>query len=689
MRGLPILLLFLFAKLTFAQQQEVLDVQHIRARIDLDFEQEKVHGKLDVAFIILKDTDSVYLDAKNLDKYKVQFGGRDLNTDYTGKHLVFKKDFAAGQKYIVNIMYTATPDQALYFVNNEGSKQMWTQGQGKYTSNWLPSIDDTNDKIEFDLTVTAPAELKVVANGNLMETRVGAQKSTWVYNMDKPMSSYLVAIVAGDYRVWPDESFGGVKMEYYYYPKDSLKRHWTYRNTREIMDFLEGEIGVKYPWQNYKQVPVKDFLYAGMENTTATVFSDQFMVNRLGYIDRNYTSVDAHEMAHQWFGNLVTATSGEHHWLQEGFATYYALLAEGEIFGNDYYYEKLIESAEQLSSMSEKGNGEALVSTGASSLTYYQKGAWALHMLREKMGNPAFQETVKTYLNTYAYDNASTEDFLEIAKQKSGTDLSSFADTWLYQKEFPTEEAMASLQKSEFVNDYFEAVALREKSFWQKRRELSNMLTLPNDFIGQEAIFQLAEGPISSTLPIYQKAFYTNNPYIRQAIAKSVQKVPAALRLDYERLLRDDSYLTQEIAFQNLWSSFPYKRHEYLDKMKGVNGFADHNLEILWLGLAIGTLDYEESQIRDHYARLTKFTEPQFAVNTRLNAFQKLYQIRLFDQKSFKNLVAGCVHFNWRYSQSCRQILESLLEDEEWVSFAKQLSGFTQKERNYLDGKLD
>ena len=76
-------------------------------------------------------------------------------------------------------------------------------------------------------------------------------------------------------------------------------------------------------------------------------------------------------------------------------------------------------------------------------------------------------------------------------------------------------------------------------------------------------------------------------------------------------------------------------------------------------------------------------------MNTRLNAFQKLYQIRLFDQKSFKNLVAGCVHFNWRYSQSCRQILESLLEDEEWVSFAKQLSGFTQEERNYLDGKLD
>ena len=96
-------------------------------------------------------------------------------------------------------------------------------------------------------------------------------------------------------------------------------------------DELKKEIGVKYPWGNYKQVPVRDFLYAGMENTSATTFSSRYVVDAVGFNDRKYTNVNAHELAHQWFGDLVTAESSKHHWLQEGFATYYALF--GDVFG--------------------------------------------------------------------------------------------------------------------------------------------------------------------------------------------------------------------------------------------------------------------------------------------------------------------------------------------------------------------
>ncbi|MGZ9677575.1 M1 family aminopeptidase [Flavobacterium sp. GNP001] len=112
-----------------------------------------------------------------------------------------------------------------------------------------------------------------------------------------------------------------------------------------MFDFLEKEIGVKYPWGIYKQAPVRDFLYAGMENTSATLFNTRYVVDSTGFEDRSYTNVNAHELAHQWFGNLVTAESGKHHWLQEGFATYYALLAEKEIYGEDHFYSKLYETA--------------------------------------------------------------------------------------------------------------------------------------------------------------------------------------------------------------------------------------------------------------------------------------------------------------------------------------------------------
>ena len=189
------------------------------------------------------------------------------------------------------------------------------------------------------------------------------------------MSSYLLAFGIGNFRKKTIRSSSNIPIELYYEPKDSLKVEPTYRYSREIFDFLENEIGVPYPWQNYKQIPVQDFLYAGMENTGATIFSNTFMVDSTAFVDKNYVNVNAHELAHQWFGNMVTEESGEHHWLHEGFATYYAYLTEKEIFGEDYFYWHLLGTAKALGNFSEEGNGEALTDSGAGSLTFYEKGA--------------------------------------------------------------------------------------------------------------------------------------------------------------------------------------------------------------------------------------------------------------------------------------------------------------------------
>ena len=123
----------------------------------------------------------------------------------------------------------------------------------------------------------------------------------------------------------------------------------------------------------------------------------------------------------------------------------------------------------------------------------------------------------------------------------------------------------------------------------------------PDKYSGPEAIYQLADVSPAAAGRIYERAFYTNNPWVRQAIAQTVSKVPAAMKVNYERLLNDDSYITRELALMNLWTSFPKDRHKYLDKMKGVQGFSNHNVEILWLALAISTLDYEEAYVRDHF----------------------------------------------------------------------------------------
>ena len=184
--------------------------------------------------------------------------------------------------------------------------QVWTQGQGKYTSNWLPSFDDMNEKIEFDLSISTPSIYKTIANGKLVDKIEEKNLTTWKYDMQYPMSSYLVALAVGNYDYETEVSKSGIPIEMYYYPNKSDIVEPTYRHTKHIFAFLETEIGVAYPWQNYKQVPVKDFLYAGMENTSLTIFSDSHMVDSIGFIDKNYINVNAHELAHQWFGDLVT-----------------------------------------------------------------------------------------------------------------------------------------------------------------------------------------------------------------------------------------------------------------------------------------------------------------------------------------------------------------------------------------------
>ncbi len=550
------LIAFFFSSFTvFAQQTDLVDFLKAEATVTPLSAEKKIKGTVKYTFKILQKTDSVYLDAKNMKVLNFALEGTIVKAKDDKIWLV--DNFEVGKNYTAFFTYEAEPKQTLYFFED----QIWTQGQGKYTSNWLPSIDDVNEKIEFDLTVVSSEEKEVIANGKLESIDEKEGRKYLHFDMKEPMSSYLVAFAIGNFDKKELVSNSGIPLELYYKPSDSLKVEPTYRYSKQIFDFLENEIGVPFPWQNYKQVPVRDFLYAGMENTTATFFSEAFMVDSIGFNDRNYVNVNAHELAHQWFGDMVTEKANEDHWLQEGFATYYALLAEKDIFGDDYFYWQLYQNAEQLKAASDEGKGESLLNPKASSLTFYQKGAWALHILREKIGDEAFKNAIKNYLEKYKFKNVSTEDFLNEVKAVSEVDISDFEKNWLQQSAFQSEEAYQSLLKSSFIKNYFEISALRSVPFEQKKIPLKTALTFPNDFIGQEAVFQLADEPISETLPLYKKAFESNNLYIRQAVALSLQTIPKELQTEFENLLDDESYVTIETALYKLWMEFPEKQN--------------------------------------------------------------------------------------------------------------------------------
>ncbi|NNL16017.1 MAG: M1 family metallopeptidase, partial [Flavobacteriaceae bacterium] len=392
MKDIVNLLFLLLFTGSVAQQTEYVDFKTAQIDVSINVENKSIAGKVVYIFDVIKPIDSIFINSRNLIIKTLYFNNKEMVRYTKGNKLWIINGFKPSKNNTLSIEYETSPKSAMYFVgwDNGAPNQIWTQGQGKYSSSWLPSFDDVNEKVEFDMTITFDKAYEVISNGKLIKKEVGEKETVWVYDMRQPMSSYLLAIAIGKYDKKIEFANSGIPLEMYYYPEESNKAEPTYRYTKEMFDFMEDEIGLPFPWQNYKQVPVHDFLYSGMENTSLTIFSDSFITDNIGFIDKNYVNVNAHELAHQWFGDLVTAESGDHHWLQEGFATYYALLAERNLFGDDYYYWQLFEYAQELIRQDKAGKSTSLLNPKSSSITFYKKGAWALHMLREQVGEKDF-----------------------------------------------------------------------------------------------------------------------------------------------------------------------------------------------------------------------------------------------------------------------------------------------------------
>lgn len=713
--------IYCFACIVFGQQTDIVDFKKATVDVVLRPTLKEVGIDVHYEFEILQDTDSIYLDMRTLDTYKVYQQSFKGTNFYRDKKIILKSNFKKGEKHTVGLAAFTHPKKAMYFIDwneEKGRKQVWTQGQGKYTSNWLPSFDDVNEKIEYDFSITFDKRYEVIANGKLIKKESPNDSLTkWYYDMKQPMSSYLAAIAIGKYKKKIVTSESGVPIELYYYPEDEANFEPTYRHTKRIFDFLESEIGVPYPWQNYKQVPVKDFLYAGMENTGTTIFSDSFVVDSIGFFDKNYVNVNAHELAHQWFGDLVTAKSGKHHWLQEGFATYYALLAEKEIFGDDYFHWQLFKSAMQLKALND-GKGEPLLNAKASSLTFYQKGAWALHVLRTKVGEKPFKKAVQRYLNTYKFKSAETTDFIKIVEEESNQNLAAFVQTWLKDPQLPANfynhDRLLTQDSSMDENMYAylggiagipSQVALfrlfnNNESSEAVSAEIEKIISLSqtdvvkeNDPISEELLVNLAKNipqEISTQkINTYKEAFKTENLKVRQAIVQTLTKIPVELKPEYESLLNDASYTTKEAALYNLWINFPADQKKYLDQTKDVQGFNDKSFRTLWLTLAIVTKNYSGRNTPYYYQELSNYTRAYNHFEVRKNAFVFINELRSFTDQNIADLVNGARHPNWRFAKFCRDLLDSIIKNPTYTENVKRsMELLSEEEKAYLVKKL-
>ena len=603
---------------------------------------------------------------------RVMINGKSVKFKNSGKTLDLFEGFKKGKNKL-SFSYSAKPKQTLYFTGEGENLQIWTQGQGRYTSHWLPSFDDVNEKVIFNLNVSFDPNLTVISNGIHQSTVVypplSSQNNIWNFRMKKPMSSYLVMLAIGNFAKQTSTTKSGTPLEFYLGKNDVSKFEPTYRYSKEMFNYLEQEIGVKYPWGIYRQVPVRDFLYAGMENTTSTIFAQDFVVDEIGFNDRNYVNVNAHELAHQWFGDLITAQSGKHHWLQEGFATYYALLAERHLFGDDYFYEELNDYAEQLKRAS-KTDTIPVMNEKASSLSFYKKGAWALHVMREDIGAKNFQKAVVKYLKKYQYKNVNTDDFLKIVKEVSGYDVENFKKVWLEKSGFEMEIAQKYLSKNKFIQDYF-ALKKSKKSLAELTEILKSEAYYP---IKQYIVYQTRNIPFEERKVILETALATNDILVRRAVAESTPVVPEAFKSQYETLLKDNSHQTKEIALTNLWKNFPDERLRYLEQTKEIVGNNDKSFRLTWLALAMNTENLPEQVKATSYNQLLDFASENYESSVRQNALELLLQLNPNDEKVIELLFKATVHHKWQFTKFGRDNVRLLLKKPEYRILVEKLA---------------
>ncbi len=429
------------------------DVQHYAINISFDRAKKMVRGDTTVTLKPLSNLRQVELDAVDLLFSSVQLEGQEKNLAYQaskGKVVVsLERAYNADETITLRFRYTATPKKGIYFVEaparSEGSSrsaQIWTQGEPDEARHWFPSFDFPSDKATTEQIITVEKGLSVIGNGELLSKKDnGDGTETWHYKMPVPHTTYLVSFVIGKYTE-VKERYKDIPLGYYVYPgKENLAKN-AYGETVRMFGVFEELTGVPYPFNKYDQTMVADFQFGGMENITATTMADTEILFAESDIGRNAVmDLVSHELAHSWFGNLLTCKNWAELWLNEGFATFMEAVFREKLNGRGDYIRKVrADAASFLVDDSFNRRRHALYNQRAgdvSSLfdnasTTYNKGGAVLHMLREQVGDANFWKAVNIYLNRHKFGSVESTDLRKAMEEASGQDLGWFFDQWIY-----------------------------------------------------------------------------------------------------------------------------------------------------------------------------------------------------------------------------------------------------------------
>ena len=429
----------------YARDREI-DVKHVRLELDPDFASRSLAGKATLTFApIAKPLSQVRLDAVALSVKTVESSAKLTGWDpgKTALTLTFAEPVAPGSETTVTVVYTAEPEDGWFYRTEamgypKGDDHFWTQGEPERHRHWFPGYDYPNERFTSEVICRVPKGMTALSNGRLVEEKTvpGANGDLTLFHWKQEHEhvNYLISVVGGHFKKL-EGRHGELPLAFLTPPSEFAVAENSFRDTAAILAFFDEETGVKYPWAKYYSVCVADFIAGGMENTSMTTLTTGTLFSSESENLRTSHRLDAHEAAHQWFGNLVTCKDWSQIWLNEGFATYYTHLYDGKKSGEDEMRYQLLGDARQiLSNPDEKPIVWRGYADPMEQFDYraYPKGSWVLHMLRSQVGPELFRTAIRTYLERHRNRDVETHDLAAVFEEVSGRSWDEFFDQWVH-----------------------------------------------------------------------------------------------------------------------------------------------------------------------------------------------------------------------------------------------------------------
>ncbi|MEP7110527.1 MAG: M1 family metallopeptidase [Ferruginibacter sp.] len=441
---------------------KINDLVHTKLEVKFDYPKSWMYGK---AWITLKphfySTDSLTLDAKGMDIKEVAMlkgtGKTTLKYKYNEAQLFITLDkvYKGGENYTIYIAYTSKPNEqkvkgsaaitnakGLYFINPTGEDkdkpvQIWTQGETEANSVWMPTIDKPNQKSTEEIYMTVPAKYVTLSNGLLISQKQhsdGTRTDYW--KMDLPHAPYLFFMGVGDFAIVKDK-YKAMDVNYYVEKKYASVARKIFGNTPEMIGFYEKILGVPYQWPKYDQMVGRDYVSGAMENTTATLHQESAYQNARQLVDgNNWEETIAHELFHQWFGDLVTAESWSNLTVNESFANYSEYLWDEYKYGKDVADQHNLEDMQgYLQSSSDKKDLVRFNYADKEDMfdaVSYNKGGLILNMLRNYTGDGAFFKSLNNYLTANKFKSGEADQLRLAFEEVTGQDMNWFWNQWYY-----------------------------------------------------------------------------------------------------------------------------------------------------------------------------------------------------------------------------------------------------------------